>query len=178
MIIARERLGESRVEYYKEPITARLFPQEFNQKTIIDVESQDFRIIRDRVIYSGGASACAIVVLEGPDKWWGVYHGCFNSRADIKGYTYEEEADIKTLDDFLQEWNRSVGKPNVAYLFGGGFVNEVSEMTEYRDNTAQLVSTKTDLTPNLIYTGWNNLEEGETGVVVNPSTQTIRVNLT
>lgn len=126
------------------------------------------------------ASACKIVVLRTSDNYWGLYHGVFNRKAEMRkypGYTEEQIAETDALEDFLTAWKRTKIQPTQsAYIFGGGFTDDVSECAEERQEAIDLIKASTDLSGGRMVVKWNDYPEGETAVLVQPKLNSIKVN--
>lgn len=177
MPTGKEQFIGVNVEFYANQTIAAIYPQCDRLKTIW---MSSFTFSREEPLKSG-ASTCTLTVLQGADNSFGLYHGYFHKKDEMRkysGYSPQEIAETETLEDFLNAWNKSRASTTVAaYLFSAGPGSSSGEPTDYRQAAIAIVREKTGLPDDKIFVRWNDYEEGETDVVVDPQTQTIKVNM-
>lgn len=146
-------------------------------KKLREVYTSRFAFSRDEPLLAQ-ASACTIAVLRFKEGVWGLFHGPFNAKSDMRDYSGYTEKDItenETLEDFLRAWQKQTTISG--YLFGAGFVSNPEETLKQRETALRKIEAHTHLSPNRLFVNWNEHYEGETSVIVIPQDLTIKVSM-
>lgn len=154
------------ISYHSNEILAPLIN---GQRPRIEVGTNDFVLSADGQLVAF-ASACWIVLIQGEDDRWSLYHGS-EVRRDSRTDSSE-----KTFEEFMQAWRGLGIKAKGAYAFGACLLDGVTEVALFRGQVLQMVGEVTSLPSDRILVSWNEHEEGETDVVLDSSANTIRVN--
>ncbi len=131
-----------------------------------EVNSQSFGFTNSSTLYTGGASTCAVVILNTAELW-GLFHGVYATKEERDTTPARNEPGLLTLEDFLEFWRIIKGyKPDRAIVLGANF------NPEFRYKVLTLLKSF-GLKPGRIVRRWNDHEESDIEVVLHPRSSRI-----